>query len=167
MNLFFENGCFRNEVSSIFKKNDDLHKENYRTVSIVSRVSKVFKRIMYMQIDTFTGDKLTKLLAVFRKNHNTQHCLMSMLEIYKNTLEKGGYASVIFMELSNASDTLNRKLINKLHRLITKLGAYRFERDSLSFMKSYLNDTQHRVRVNNSFSSLEKVIAGVPQRFNT
>ena len=93
---------------------------------------KVFKRIMYMQIDTFTGDKLTKLLAVFRKNHNTQHCLMSMLEMYKNTLEKGGYASFIFMELSNASDTLNRKLINKLNRLITKLGGYRYERDSLS-----------------------------------
>ena len=34
-------------------------------------------------------------------------------------------------------------------------------------MNSYLNDTQHRVRVNNSFSSWEKVIAGVPQRFNT
>ena len=47
--------------------------------------------------------------------------------------------------------------------LIAKLGAYGFERDSLSFMKSYLNDRQQRVCVNNNFSSLEKIIAGVPQ----
>ena len=47
--------------------------------------------------------------------------------------------------------------------LIAKLGAYGFERDSLSFMKSYLKDRQQRVRVNNNFSSWEKIIAGVPQ----
>ena len=47
--------------------------------------------------------------------------------------------------------------------LIAKLGAYGFERDSLSFMKSYLKDRQHQVRVNNNFSSWEKIIAGVPQ----
>ena len=47
--------------------------------------------------------------------------------------------------------------------LIAKLGAYVFERDSLSFMKSYLKDRQQRVRVNNNFSSWEKIIAGVPQ----
>ena len=61
------------------------------------------------------------------------------------------------MDLSKAFDTLNHNL------LIAKLGAYGFERDSLSFMKSYLKDRQQRVRVNNNFSSWEKIIAGVPQ----
>ena len=102
-------------------------------------------------------DKLSKLLTGFRKNHSTQHCLMSMLEMWKNTLDKGGYVSAIFMDLSKAFDTLNHNL------LIAKLGAYGFERDSLSFMKSYLKDRQQRVRVNNNFSSWEKIIAGVPQ----
>ena len=103
-------------------------------------------------------DKLSKLLTTgFRKNHSTQHCLMSMLEMWKNTLDKGGYVSAIFMDLSKAFDTLNHNL------LIAKLGAYGFERDSLSFMKSYLKDRQQRVRVNNNFSSWEKIIAGVPQ----
>ena len=70
-------------------------------------------------------------------------------------------SSVIFMDLSKAFDTLNHSLF------IAKKGAYGFERDSLSFIKSYLNDRQQRVRVNNNFSSWEKVIAGVPARFNT
>ena len=121
-----------------------------RLVSILSHVSKVFQRIMYMEIDTFMRDRLSKLLTGFRKNHSTQHCLMSMLEMWKNTLDKGGYVSAIFMDLSKAFDTLNHNL------LIAKLGAYGFERDSLSFMKSYLKDRQQRFRVNNNFSSWKK-----------
>ena len=61
------------------------------------------------------------------------------------------------MGLSKAFDTLNHNL------LITKLEAYGFEKESLSFMKSYLNDRQKPVRVNNNFSSWVKIIAGVPQ----
>ena len=61
------------------------------------------------------------------------------------------------MDLSKAFDTLKHNL------LIAKLGAYGFERDPLSFMKSYLNDRQQRFRVDNNFSSWEKIIAGVPQ----
>ena len=112
---------------------------------------------MHMQIDTFMRNKLLKLLIGFWKNHSTQHCLMSMLEMWKNTLDKGGYISAIFIDLSKAFDTLNHNL------LIAKLGAYGFERDSFSFMKSYLNDIQQRVRINDNFSSCEKITTGVPQ----
>ena len=52
INLSFENGCFLDnlklaEVSPIFKKNDDLDKENHTTVSVLFNVSKVFERIVY------------------------------------------------------------------------------------------------------------------------
>ena len=45
---FFENNCFPDdqklvEVSSVFKKKDDLTKQSYRTVRVFSHVSKVFK----------------------------------------------------------------------------------------------------------------------------
>ena len=35
------------DVSPVFKKDDDLNKENYRLVSILSHMSKVFERIIY------------------------------------------------------------------------------------------------------------------------
>ena len=48
INLPFENACFPDdlklaEVSPIFKKSDDLDKENYRPVSVLFNVSKVFE----------------------------------------------------------------------------------------------------------------------------
>ena len=51
-----KDGLFPNElkladVSPVFKKDDDLNKENYRPVSILSHMSKVFERIFYKQID--------------------------------------------------------------------------------------------------------------------
>ena len=65
-----------------------------------------------MQIDTYMRDKLSKLLTLgFRKNHSTQYCLMSMLEMRKNTLNKGGYVSAIFMNLSKAFETLSHDLL--------------------------------------------------------
>ena len=53
----------------------------------------------------------------------------------------------MFMEISKAFDTLNHNL------LIDNLETYGFEKESLSFMKSYLSDRQRQVRVNNNFNS--------------
>ena len=157
MNYSFGNSCFEDtlklaEVSTIFKTNDDLDKESYRPVSILSHVSKTFERAMYKQIDTFMRDKLSELLTGFRKNHNTQHFLMTMLEMWKNTVGKRGYVSAIFMDLSKAFVALNHNLLND------KLRTSGFEIDSFSFMKCYINDRQQRVHVNNNFSSWEKKI---------
>ena len=42
---------------------------------------------MYNHIDNFMKDKLADLLTGFRKNNITQHCLMCMSEMWKDTLE--------------------------------------------------------------------------------
>ena len=141
----------------IFKKNDDLDKENYRPASVLPHVSKNIERVMYIQIENVMEDKLSKLLTGFRKNHSTQHCLVNMLKKWKNTLDKGGFVCAIFIDLSKAFDTMNHDL------LIAKLGACCFQEDALVFMKSYFTNRRQRVRVNNNFSMWEKIISGVPQ----
>ena len=44
-------------------------------------------------------DKLSKQLGGFRKNNSTQHCLISMLEMWKRILDQGGYICAMFMDL--------------------------------------------------------------------
>ena len=145
------------EVTPIFKKNDYLDKENYRPVSVLPHVLKAFERIMYIQIENFMEGKLSKLLTGFRKNHSTQHCLVNVLEKWKNTLGKGGFVCAVFMDLSKAFDTMDKDL------LIAKLGAYGFEEDALVFMKSYFTNIQQRVRGNSNFNTWEEIISRVPQ----
>ena len=118
---------------------------------------KVFERIMYHQINDYMKDKLLKQLTQFRKNHNTQHCLSCILEIWKKVLDKGGYICAIFMDLSKAFDTLKHNL------LIAKLGVYGVEIDALRYMKSYLTNRKQRLRVNKTFSEWERITTGVPQ----
>ena len=112
INLSFEMGCFPDDLklayfSPILKKNDNLDKGNYRLVSILFNLSKVFARIMCSQIDAFMQDKLSNLLTGFRKNHSTQHCLRKMLESWKNMLDKEGYVCAMFMDLLKAFDTIH------------------------------------------------------------
>ena len=61
------------------------------------------------------------------------------------------------MDLSKIFDSINHGL------LLAKLKAYGFSKQALSFMCSYLKNRRHRVQINNKFSGLKEVIAGVPQ----
>ena len=47
------------EFSPVFKKEDDLEKENYGLVSVLSHVPKIFEKIMYQQIEDFMKEKLS------------------------------------------------------------------------------------------------------------
>ena len=47
------------EVIPVYKKRDPLKIENYRLVSLLPYVSKVFERIIYQQINTCMKDKLS------------------------------------------------------------------------------------------------------------
>ena len=77
----------------MYKKLDPLKKENYRPVSPLPHVSKVLERIIYQQINTNVEDKLSKCLTGFRKSHETQHLLVTMVEKWKKEVDKGEYVS--------------------------------------------------------------------------
>ena len=90
-------------------------------------------------------DKLSKQLTGFRKNHSTQHCLISVLEISKYILYQGGYICAIVMDLLKVFDLLNHNL------LIAKLGTHGFEIDDLRYIlfKKRKQSVRANKRVNN------------------
>ena len=63
-------------------------------------------------------DKLLPLLSGFRKNHSTQYCLLTMLEKWRNTLDKVKFIGVMFMDLAKAFDSIHHNL------LVAKLEVY-------------------------------------------
>ena len=109
----------------LFKKADPFDKTNYRPVSLLSHISKVFERLIYNENNGYVKTFLSRLLTGLRKCHNT-HSLLKILENFKEALEKVNSVSAIFMNLCKAFDTINHDL------LITKLEDYRFSATSLS-----------------------------------
>ena len=96
--------------------------------------------------------KLSKYIAGFRKAHETQHSLITMLEKWKSVLDKGEYICCLFMDLSKAFDTINYDL------LLAKLKAYGFSKKPLALMYGYLSNRKQRTQINNYFFR-KKVIA--------
>ena len=145
------------DISPIFKKLESVKKGNYRPVSVLPVVSKVFERIMDTQTNEYMEKFLSPYLCGYRKGYSCQHALLVMIERWKKSLDNGGYAGGVLMDLSKAFDTINHKL------LIAKLHAYGFELSSLEIIYDYLSDRWQRTKINTSFSSWSKVLSGMPQ----
>ena len=101
--------------------------------------------------------RFSHLLCGFRKNLNTQHSLLKMLEKWKLVLDKGCNIGAIFMDLSKAFDLLNHDL------LLAKLNAYGFSANAIAYIKSYLSNRYQRTDINNKFSTWKNIYKGVPQ----
>ena len=132
-------------------------KENYRPISILPTVSKVYERNMYAQIYAYIEKYLSPFLCGFRKGYSTQHCLAFMIELWKKAIDHQEHAGGILTDLSKAFDCLNHEL------LIAKLFIYGFDENSLKLLHSYLCGRRQRTRVNNSFSTQGTLLSGVPQ----
>ena len=61
----------KSKVIPLYKKEDSLKKENYRPVRLLPRVSKVFQRIIYKQINIYMQDKLSTYNWILKITSNT------------------------------------------------------------------------------------------------
>ena len=145
------------EIIPAHKKNSTTDKANYRPISLLPVVSKVFERLIAKQMECFTDSILSKFLCGFRKGYSCQYSLLNMLRKWENTLNTSGIVGAVLMDLSKAFDCLPHDL------LIAKLHAYGFGRNALRLFHSYLSNRRHYTRVGSKFSSILEILLGVPQ----
>ena len=81
----------------------------------------------------------------------------NLLEKWKTSLDKLGYAGVVLMNLTKAFDTINHEL------LLPKLNAYDFDKNLLEIMRYYLNIRWQSTKINTTFSSWSALLKGVPE----
>ena len=88
-------------VCPIYKKGDRFKCENYRPISLLSNVSKIFERIFHDQLSKFLKDNdlVYKLQFGFRKKYSTNHALLSIVEQIRNYLDNGIFACGVFVDL--------------------------------------------------------------------
>ena len=100
---------------------------------------------------------LSKYQYGFRKGYSAQHCLLAMLEKWKNAVDKGKVFGALLTDLSKAFDSFSHDL------LIAKLNAYGFRLTAIKLVHSYLCNRKQRTKINNAYSSWEQILFGVPQ----
>ena len=130
------------DLGPTFKKGGPQKSKNYRPVSVLPVVSEVFEKLLHKQMSLHVEEYLSPYLCGYRKGFSTQQALLSLLERWKNVLDKKGYGGALLIYLSKAFDTLNHDL------LIVKLHAYGFSEESLQLIKSYLTNCWQRTKVN-------------------
>ena len=162
INLSLTTGCFPDklkeaQVTPIFKKDDPMERENYRPVSVLSVVSKLFERAMNEQMGQYFSDILHPFVSAFRQGYGCQTTLLRAVEDWKRALDEKKHVVAVLTDLSKAFDCLPHKL------LLCKLKAYGLSNTAIKLLESYLANRKQCVKVANTTSSWQSILKGVPQ----
>ena len=145
------------DIVPVYKKKDPTDKSNFRPISILPLLSKVFEKVIFDQLSNYMNNFLNSLLCGFRKAHSTQHALFRLLQAWQKELDQCGFVGTVLMDLSKAYDCLPHDL------LIAKLEAYGLDTTSLSLIKNYLANRKQRTKVGSSYSDWFEFLRGIPQ----
>ena len=131
----------KSETSPLYKGQNNLEPQNYRPLSVLTCLSKIFERVYNDQMGVYFKDILSTLLSAFRKRYGCPHVLTKLMENVKQALDEGENVGLILLDLSKAFDCLPHRL------LLCKLNAYGVSYDACSLIKSYLCQRLQRVKV--------------------
>ena len=163
-NLSISQGIFPEQlkianVIPLYKSDDSMSFNNYRPVSVLCVLSKIFEKIMYNRVAAFL--EIFKILHDnqygFRKKSSTHVALLTFIDKVIEAIEKGEYAIGVFLDFSKAFDTVDHQI------LLNKLDQYGIRGCALSWFKSYLSRRLQYVTYNGSQSSQQMIKCGVPQ----
>ena len=149
-------------VTPLLKK-DDLDPEvlkNYRPVSNLSFLSKVLERVVAARLTNYmTINQLHEpMQSAYRACHSTETALVRVQNDILRTLDQGGAAILVLLDLSAAFDTIDHSIL--LSRMESVLGV---KGSALQWFKSYLLGRKQRIKINDDFSENQEILWSVPQ----
>jgi len=163
-NLSISQGTFPNclknaKIVPIFKAGDPHLMNNYRPISILPTLSKVFEKLMSEQLKSFIARN--KLLSDhqfgFRENYNTSDAVLQFIDAVQDSLNYKKVTITVFLDFSKAFDTVNHAV------LLKKLLHLGFRGVVYDWFKSYLSDRRQYVKIGQKESPITQIIMGVPQ----
>ena len=112
---------------------------------------------MSKQLYIYLQNILSKFQCGFRKGFSTQHCLLLIIEKWKEAVDKDQTFGALLTDLSKAFDCLSHDL------LIAKLHFYGISLASLKLLTDYLTNRKQRTKVETSYSSWKDIKHGFSQ----
>ena len=158
------NNKFPNEwkmanVIPLHKKDSKDKCTNYRPVSILPIIGKIFEKIIFKNVYNFFHDNqsLTCHQSGFRPNDSTINQLAYLYHTFSQALDRKKDIRIVFCDISKAFDRVWHD------GLIYKLREIGITGNLLALFTDYLHNRQQRVVIKGQFSSWGHIKAGVPQ----
>ena len=133
---------------------------NYRPISILPTLSKIFEKLIYKRFYNFFEDNdiIYNCQFGFRQNHSTIHAIQTAINSVVNSLNSSYLIMGIFIDFSKAFDTIQHTI------LLKKLEYYGIRGTALDLINDYLSNRKKYVYYDNHcYSTLSDVTVGVPQ----
>ena len=146
-------------VTPVFKVGDPKDPCNYRPISVLTDINKVYEELLLCRLNSFLDSKniLSTTQYGFRSNRSTQEACIDLLTVLLSAYNKKSFALCLFIDLKKAFDTINHS------RLLKKMERYGIRGDILQLFQSYLTDRRQCVRMGEVKSNLLPISTGVPQ----
>ena len=164
INQMLNTGIFPNnlkvaKIIPIYKKDDQFIFDNYRPISLLPVMSKLFEKVIFKQLYTFFQDN--KLFYEsqygFRTGHSTELAALEIVDQIISEMDNGEVPINIFLDLSKAFDTLDHEI------LLHKLNYYGVKGIPYNLIKNYLTDRKQFVDIDGIKSDCLSISTGVPQ----
>ena len=123
-------------VTPVFKKGIKSNLNNYRPISVIPVVSKVFEKIVYDQLYQYLNDNqlLSSCQSGFRSLHSTLTALLEATNSWSVNIDNGFLNGVVFIDLKKAFDTIDHEII------LRKLSYFGADQATAKWFQSYLSN---------------------------
>lgn len=144
-------------VSPIHKNSDSANVINYRPISLLSLIPKLFEDLVSKQIIPTLNLKIINEQHGFRTSRSTSTNLLVFTQFINDAFANGHQVDVIFTDLSKAFDSVSHIILKD------KLRAFGICDPLLSWLFSYFSDRSQIVKYRNYYSHSFPQTSGVPQ----
>ena len=153
----FPSNLKKGEITPLFKKGSILEKQNYRPISILPTLFKIFESVLIDQLQCFFEKIFSQSLSGYRKGHSCQGVLLNFVGNCKKYVDNEYVYGLISADLSKAFDSLPYEL------LLSKLSAYGLSENACTLVGHYFKSRQQRVKIGTSKSNWMNLTKGAPQ----
>ena len=164
INQCLTTGIFPNKlkiakVVPVFKKGDNELLNNYRPISVLPSISKIFETVIYNQLYDYLQEHhvITNSQYGFRKKHSTEYTAIELVDRIMEKLDRNKVPFNIYIDLSKAFDMIDHNI------LLFKLHHYGIRNGALNLLKNYFTGRKQYCHFKNNDSSLLNIHKGVPQ----
>ena len=150
----------RARVIPVYKTEDRTKCENYRPISILPIISKLFEKEVFGQLYQYLIDNslLSRFQSGFRPKHSTLSLLIEMSDNWFENMDNGEITGFISVDIRKAFDSIDHKIL--LRKMQDQFGVQDFE---LKWFQSYLTKRSQVCVVDGHTSLAKEIVCGVPQ----